>query len=342
MNYLGRQWDRGQILRHVGSVPQLAGIEELVGSVGPGAAVRYLRVRSGHLDFMVIPDRALDIGLCLWNAVPVAWRSPAGVVHPHRYEATGSGWLRTFGGGLLVTCGLDNVGPADACGDREHVGLHGRVGHLSAEWYTHEVKWVGDELELTVRGRTRQCRALGENLIMERTIVTGSDRASIRIADVVVNEGFRPESVLVLYHLNFGFPLISPATRLRWPDATLCTREGGPSSFPRERLQTVSAPAPDFEEEVVGLEPAAGAYTVSIEGPYGTVRVSSDAHELPYLWCWRMFGEGSYVLGIEPANCLLAGRRRNLEHGGFDLLEPGQSVSKHLEIAFAGCGGGVS
>ena len=45
-----------------------------------------------------------------FQGLPLAWRSPAGDVHPSYYEPEGFGWLRSFAGGLLTTCGLDQFG----------------------------------------------------------------------------------------------------------------------------------------------------------------------------------------------------------------------------------------
>jgi hypothetical protein len=63
--------------------------------------------------------------------VPLAWVSPTGVVAPHFRELQGEGWLRSFGGGLLVTCGLQNVGEPSERGGEE-LGLHGRISNTPA------------------------------------------------------------------------------------------------------------------------------------------------------------------------------------------------------------------
>ena len=53
---------------------------------------------------------------------------------------------------------------------------------------------------------------------------------------------------------------------------------------------------------------------------------------LPYLSQWKMIGEGEYVLGIEPGNCLPEGRPKEREAGRLVTLKPGESRKMVLEI----------
>jgi len=46
--------------------------------------------------------------------------------------------------------------------------------------------------------------------------------------------------------------------------------------------------------------------------------------ELPKFTQWKMVGEGEYVLGMEPANCLVQGRAKERERGTLQFLEPGE------------------
>jgi hypothetical protein len=62
------------------------------------------------------------------------------------------------------------------------------------------------------------------------------------------------------------------------------------------------------------------------------VSIHFNLHDLPHLILWKMPGEGEYVLGLEPANCLLDGRAGEREAGRLRVLEPGQRVTHQLEI----------
>src|SRR5512133_437351 len=97
----GEQFSREQILSHVGDLMQVAGVRMMELCEGSEHGVRIADVRTGSgLRFQVSLDRGMDISMAEYKGVPLAFRSPNGDVHPHRYEPEGIGWLRTFSGGL--------------------------------------------------------------------------------------------------------------------------------------------------------------------------------------------------------------------------------------------------
>jgi hypothetical protein len=63
------------------------------------------------------------------------------------------------------------------------------------------------------------------------------------------------------------------------------------------------------------------------------LEVRYHAEELPYFWQWRMLGEGSYVMGLEPANCSVMGRGEERRYGRLPMLEPGEVRVHQLEIS---------
>lgn len=66
------------------------------------------------------------------------------MVYPAYYHAAGIDWLRSFGGGLVVTCGLDHFG-SPSLDQGETFGLHGRVSNVPAARVNYETMWEGDE-----------------------------------------------------------------------------------------------------------------------------------------------------------------------------------------------------
>ena len=73
---------------------------------GPAAGCRAidLRVEAG-ITLRLLPDRGLDAGDAWFAGVPLDWRSPVG-----ESASVANDWMLSFGGGLMVTCGLLNVG----------------------------------------------------------------------------------------------------------------------------------------------------------------------------------------------------------------------------------------
>ncbi len=111
MKLHGRDYTKRELLDMVGDADQLGGATPHLLTDGPAHGTRAITVRSpGGLSFVCLPDRGLDLGWADYRSMPLAWRSPVGDVGPAFAEHMGQGWLRTFGGGLVTTCGLTSVG----------------------------------------------------------------------------------------------------------------------------------------------------------------------------------------------------------------------------------------
>lgn len=338
MAYLyNSDWTRDELLQCVGHMDQLAGIKLVEAADGTERGSRMLAIWTGSgLGFHVLVEKGLDIAACRYKGIPVAWSSPTGAVHPAYHQPEGLGWLRSFQGGLFVTCGLDQFGsPSTDAG--EELGLHGRVGNLPARAVSYRTSWIEDEYELEITGEIRQVRVFGENLVLRRRISTRLGSNRIRIEDVVTNEGFTPSPHMILYHFNFGFPLVGPHSRLLLEvDRTIprdADAEAGLADW-----QNFQPPTTGFREQVFRHVPKAdehGNVRVEVDNPDLSlgVRLTYDVASLPYLFQWKMMGQGTYVLGIEPANSSgIEGRAMARQRDDLPHLAPQEHRSYSLEI----------
>jgi hypothetical protein len=333
----GRHWSRQEILQRVGHMDQVAGIKLFEAADGLGRGCRMLQVWTGSgLDFTVTADRALDISTCLFKGIPLAWASSVGVVHPAHYEPEGLGWLRSFPGGLLATCGLDQFGaPSSDAG--EALGLHGRAGNLPARYVGYRTYWTEDDYELEITGEVRQTRVFGENLVLRRQISTQLGSNRIRIADVVTNEGFSSQPHMILYHFNLGFPLVTQDARLHLDAEQTIPRDEDAAAGLAD-WSRFQPPTAGYREQVFRHVPTAdeeGQVHVELENPTLGIglRWSYDRTSLPHLFQWKMMGQGTYVLGIEPANSSgVEGRAIARQRGDLPHLEPGESRRYTLAV----------
>jgi hypothetical protein len=336
-NLFKREWSKSELLRRVGQMDQLAGIRLLEAGDGKARGCRMLDVWTGTgLRFQINAERALDISSCDFKGQPLAWRSPAGDVHPAFYEPQGLGWLRSFPGGLLATCGLDQFGsPSQA--DGAEFGLHGRISNSPASQVSYRAFWDGDEYKLEFTGEIWQAALFCENLVLRRKISTALGSNRIRIEDVVTNEGFQPAPHMLLYHFNLGFPLVSEQTRLQLQAEETLPRDTTAQSGLAE-WDRFQAPTPGYSEQVFIHKPVTaenGLTTVELRNPHLGLglRWTYQTAELPYLMEWKMMGEGAYVVGIEPANCNgLGGRAATRESSQLPMLAPGESRKYHMDV----------
>lgn len=331
----GRFWTRADLSQYVGQMEQIAGIRALESRDGTERGVRVFEVFTGAgLTFRVMADRALDISSCRFLDTPVAWSSPSGEVHPAYYEADGLGWLRSFPGGLLATCGLDHFGSPSSEGG-ESFGIHGRIGNLPARQVSYRAYWEGDDYILEISGEVRQARLFGEFLTLQRRIRTQLGSTSIQLDDEVINEGFQSQPHMILYHFNLGFPLISPQTELSIPAQETMARDAEAESGFKDWMR-LQPPTAGYREQVFRHTLNEGR--VEIHNPERNLRLTLtyDTATLPHLFQWKMMGQGAYVLGIEPANSsAIQGRAKARETGDLVILQPGESCRYKLTVTLS-------
>src|SRR5215203_7503761 len=109
---------------------------------------------------------------------PAWWRLTSG-------SFRGEGGLRSFGGGLLVTCGLQNVGEPSVR-NGEELGLHGRISNTPVTLLAREVRWDGENCLLQARAEVRESKVFGADLVLTRTV-------SARVGEVCVDRGHRAQ-----------------------------------------------------------------------------------------------------------------------------------------------------
>jgi hypothetical protein len=335
MNLYGQHLSPAHLLPRVGRMQQLASVTELTEDAGPARGARRVLVRCGELSFDVHPDRGLDVSRLCYRGIPLTWESPAGTASPWTGGGGPLDWLRSFAGGLVTTCGLDSFGsPSEDAG--ETFPLHGRATTLQADEVACSAGWRDeDRYELTVTGRLRQARLFGENLVLRRRISTLLGAPGLTLEDTVTNEGFERQPHMQLYHVNLGWPLLDTDSVLHVPTRGVLPRDESAAAG-TALWNTFSQPEAGFAEQVFRhvLDEDA-EIEVRLANPRLSLglALSFSTAELPHLFQWKMLGAGTYVLGLEPANCpVIEGRATARERGALPVLEPGESRTYRLRF----------
>ena len=319
----GQTLTRAELMSLVGDLSQVGGLRRgrLLEGVSDGVEVIELETASG-LSFDVLPSRGLDLGRASWQGRPLAWLSPSGFFHPAYFQESGhDGWVRSFGGGLLTTCGLLNVGEPGIIGGHAY-GLHGRASSTPAFEVSAGGEWHGDEYRMTVRGKTREATLYGDKLEKTRTLSCTLGRSRFTLEDVVENIGHKVAPLMLLYHINLGWPLIGAGSTLEIPSRGVEVIQGHAQDW-----QMMPDPDPNFVPCVLEhtlTRESDGSARVSLSSP--EVRLSLTFSEtLTRFTQWRCFRPGDYVLGLEPGNVGVRGRSFEQDAGTLPMLEPGET-----------------
>jgi hypothetical protein len=339
MQLWNRQWTRKELLDRVGSLSQLGGITRFEYADGKAKGVTAIRVRSAAgLEFSVLPERGMDIVEASYLGKSLSWHSPIGVTHPAYYDPRDIQWIKTFPGGLVCTCGLTTAGPP--CEDAGEVtGLHGPVSNLPADHVSFSEQWIGDDCNLVIQGEVRETRVHGPNLLLQRTISTSLASKTIVLSDKVENQGFSDSPLMLIYHLNFGFPLLTEKSRIYAPSEAVEPR----SEFAAPTMKdwaTFDAPMRGIGERVYYHKMRATS-----DGHVSVVLVSDDGKRdfgilvryakanLPEFIQWKMTGVNHFVLGLEPSNCRVGGRLAERQAGTLTTLAPGEKREFSVELS---------
>jgi hypothetical protein len=339
-NLWGKTISKTELLRRVGDIRQLARVEPFELVDGSERGVRAARLRNAcGLEMVVVTDRGMAITELSFQGVPLAFLSGVGTAHPAFTEPAGLGWLRTWPGGFLTPCGLNQVG-SPGTDQGEELGLHGRVAGTPAR----DVRWGGDWKEddyyLWVEGTVRQAAIFGEDISMRRRIGLWLDGTRFWIEDVVENHSFKPVEHMFLQHFNLGFPLVDDGTRLELPAHTTQPRDDiAQAGF--GHYNVLEPPQAGYQEQVFYHQLQAGPggqvevrlVNPNFDGGRGlSVVWRYSLVDYPVLVQWKMMGEGLYVAGIEPGNCHVSGRNAERERGTLQILQPQETRRYMIEV----------
>ena len=307
--------------------------------------IRLLTIDNGQLRVAIVPDRGMGIwkawqGEATGSNWQLGWNSPVrGPVHPKFVpigEPRGLGWLDGFDE-LLCRCGLFSNGAPDfdERGALVHP-LHGRIANRPAHRLSIEADF--DAGEIRVVGVVDECRFHFQKLRLTSTIRMRPAEPRIEIVDEVTNLSGAAGEMQLLYHINFGPPLVEPGSRLLAPIRRLMPRDAHSAHGVRD-WNRYGQPRAGAIEDVFFCELLAGAdgCTEALLTDAAAVRGVSlrfRVDELPCFSLWKngpAFDDG-YVTGLEPATNFPNPRSFEARNGRVRKLTAGETARFQLSL----------
>lgn len=298
------------VARAVGFRNQVMSADLVTRSDGWERGVRSVMLGNDRIAIEVVVDRGLDIASARVHQVPIAWRSPTAIVAPWFVENSGFGPHRAFFGGLLTTCGYDHIGaPTERSTERfgydariaEILPMHGRASGTPARLLGYGVRDTLTGPQAFVEGEVSQVAVFGEHVVLTRSITIDYGSSQVRVSDTVANRGYASTPLALLYHLNVGWPVVSPDARVIVP-GTVVSGEGDPT--------TVRVPESGARERVWLHSPASGSDalgTASVVNSHVDADIAAGMHVtwdtagLPNIIQWEIANvAGHYAVALEP------------------------------------------
>ncbi|MCC6232596.1 MAG: aldose 1-epimerase family protein [Verrucomicrobiales bacterium] len=305
-------------------------------------------VDNGVMTFTVVPTRGMGILEATAGNVRLGWESPVReVIHPQHInleQRGGLGWLEGFNE-WMVRCGVEWAGHPGKDEFVNNVGaksemqltLHGRIANIPAS----EVEVVVDAApphRLRIRGRVDERMFYGPKLELWTEVSTDPGTTSLRIEDTLTNRGAHEQEYQMIYHCNFGAPLLEKGARFAGAVRRV-TPFNAHAAGDAERFAEYAGPTPGFVEQVYCLEPAADSTGRSVmmlhnaRGDRG-VAMAFSVEALPSFTLWKNLAatEEGYVTGLEPGTSFPFNRRVERAAGRVPRLAAGASKTLGLEV----------
>ncbi|NMC19254.1 MAG: aldose 1-epimerase family protein [Thermogutta sp.] len=307
---------------------------------GPCDGVDVVEIGNGEMNVTVVPTRGMGIWKAECGPVKLGWSSPTrGPVNPALvpiFDPSGLGWLDGFDE-LLVRCGLQsNGGPEFKEDGTLRYPLHGRIANLPAEHV--QIAVDAESGEVGVIGRVRETRLFFTKLLLTTKISLVPGRPEFTVTDTVTNLAGVPGEMELLYHINFGVPLLEPQSRVVLPIRRMAPRDAV-AAAEIDRWDMYGPGIPGKPETVYFFELSShpsGGSSALLHNAAGTqgVGVAFNVRELPCFTLWKNEQPecDGYVTGLEPAVNFPNIPSFEKARGRVVTLEPGQSRSFSVTV----------
>ncbi|MBI0031833.1 aldose 1-epimerase family protein [Gilliamella sp. B14384G15] len=308
-------------------------IQNTVLKGGKQDGTELLTIASDNLTIKLIPTRGLGILSVDGDDIRLGWDSPVDEVVNPKYinleSRGGLGWLDGFNE-LMVRCGFEWTGHAVQA-DGMIYTLHGRAQNTPV---SRLIVNVLDKAPytITVRGLIKENTFKKSNLEtwVSLSYVPGSK--DFIVHDVVTNKSDYTRDYQIIYHSNYGTPILEEGARFVAP-----VKEISPfNDYAKKGLktwQTYLGPTKDFDEMVFNVYPYAdeqGQTQVMVTNQAGDkgAGISFNTNQLPVFSLWKNTDtlKQGYVTGLEPGTSFAYPVTVEREQKRVRQLEPGQST----------------
>ncbi|MBN2592559.1 MAG: DUF4432 family protein [Sedimentisphaerales bacterium] len=316
---------------------------------GRQEGVEVIEVNNGKLRFNVVPTRGMSIQEVIMGDLRLGWDSPVkGLVHPkyiNLESRQGLGWLEGFNE-WLVRCGLEFFGAPGTDEFIDNTGkkatmdltLHGKICNTPAS----KVEIIVERekpYRIIVSGRVDETLLHGPKLDLLARVSTVPGTAELQISDTITNHSAVEQEFGILYHSNYGPPLMEKGARFFGPvkQVTPINEHAAKDISDYDKYTEARA---GFPEQVYCLQLWADENDLTKVMLYNAARDKAVSmaylvRELPFFTLWKnpVAEEDGYVTGLEPGTGFPRNRSIERKYGRVPKLAPHQSRTFTIDFA---------
>jgi len=315
--------------QYIGNESQLYGVEEYSLIGGYKDNVKMLRIyNEAGLEMTVSLDRNADIVSLKYKGKNISYITPNGIRHHSNYEPNGDGWIKHFTAGFLTTCGYQNVG-VPCTVDGVDYPLHGSINYIPVDHYSYEIT----DKEIVVKFVVLDEAIFTRKIKRTRTIVMPLKSTKFSFIDEFENRGGESTPLLVLYHMNIGYPLLKEDSIVNITYDKIEGRNEYSSKY-IDTARIMEKPTKNYAERVYFYEnnKKMGSAEVISPSEKFALKITYSTEELPCFTEWKMMGVRDYVLGLEPGNVTPEGYKVNKEKKRVISLKPNQHLTYKIDV----------
>lgn len=332
--YNGKEYTKKELLRYLGNISAIAGVRSMEIMNGKANTVKVHEVNAGELSYTLMETACLDPLYVKYKGYPLSFLTKNGPCNRAMSDPVNN-FMWSLAGGMMYTCGFGNVGSPyiSAVG---HDYCQGRMRYEPAEKLKIYGEWEGDEYLVGVSGEMREAGLFQANVSLNRSVTSYLGGKQIRIRDIVENQSYMEHPFMVLYHLNFGFPLIDKGIKVIVPHKSYVALNDAAKEIEDKWAETF-APEDGNKECVFVHKTLADEKGLTHCGVYNEelgigLEVSYKRDLLPDLAEWHSMCPGDYVLGLQPTNNLLYGRQKEIDNGSLVIMKPFDVIESGLTL----------
>lgn len=324
-----------ELMKYVGSMQQVAYVRKVTYQEGRAKGLKAYEVKNGCLTYELMADKCLDISSVSYKGINMNFLSKPGLQGQNHYDTNGEEAIRSIMCGFLFTSGLENI-CVPCTIDGVDYPMHGRMRTTPAEHLCADAVWKEEGYCLSVKGEMREAALFGENLVLRREVSSVYGSKTITITDEIENEAYRDEPMMLLYHINMGYPFLDEHTTLFLPAKKVIARDsdgqGHEQSYNSMDFPKENEPEYVFIHDLETDEEGNTEILVwNTELSLG-LRIAYNTKNLPYFMEWKSTAAGDYAMGLEPANSSVYGRTFHEKNNTLHKLKPFQKETNVLEF----------